>query len=254
MAAYGFFGDLLQDSEKLRWMGPKRYDCSGFKKFMSNRGYEGSVTFLHNETLDSDPLDNSRCRTGCFVCKQAAEQPFYTDSYDGKECSITQEIPGCKWKSIDGRFISVIAANMSCACAKSPEGLSPSAHLADGYMDLILIKHTSRFQYLRHMIRLASKADHLNFPFVDVFRVKEFHFKPLHHTENVDEETVEPSTDLTAKESDTQVLAVPTKQRKTRQNMKSTWNVDGESVEQPVIHVSFSTISPFLCPTMNCVE
>jgi len=37
MAAYGFFGDVMQDSEKLRWMGPKRYDLSGFKKFMSNR-------------------------------------------------------------------------------------------------------------------------------------------------------------------------------------------------------------------------
>lgn len=37
MAAYGFFGDVMQDSEKLRWMGPKRYDFSGFKKFMTNR-------------------------------------------------------------------------------------------------------------------------------------------------------------------------------------------------------------------------
>ena len=37
MAAYGFFGDVMQDSEKLRWMGPKRYDVAGFKKFMSNR-------------------------------------------------------------------------------------------------------------------------------------------------------------------------------------------------------------------------
>ena len=37
MAAYGFFGDVMQDSEKLRWMGPKRYDLSGFKKFMTNR-------------------------------------------------------------------------------------------------------------------------------------------------------------------------------------------------------------------------
>ena len=37
MAAYGFFGDVMQDSEKLRWMGPKRYDVAGFKKFMTNR-------------------------------------------------------------------------------------------------------------------------------------------------------------------------------------------------------------------------
>ena len=67
------------------------------------------------------------------------------------------------WNSIKGRFISVIGANISCACAKSPEGLSPSAHLADGCLDLILVKHTSRLQYLRHMIRLTSKGDQVRY-------------------------------------------------------------------------------------------
>ena len=66
------------------------------------------------------------------------------------------------WQSVKGRFISVIGANISCACAKSPEGLSPSAHLADGCMDLILVKHTSRFQYLKHMLRITSKADQVS--------------------------------------------------------------------------------------------
>lgn len=27
--SYGYLGDLLQDSEKFRWMGPQRYDYSG---------------------------------------------------------------------------------------------------------------------------------------------------------------------------------------------------------------------------------
>ena len=70
------------------------------------------------------------------------------------------------WHSIKGRFISVIGANISCACAKSPEGLSPSAHLANGCLDLILVKHTSRLQYLRHMIRLSSKADQVRNQFL----------------------------------------------------------------------------------------
>lgn len=29
MTSYGYYGDLLADSEKLRWMGPKRYNWSG---------------------------------------------------------------------------------------------------------------------------------------------------------------------------------------------------------------------------------
>lgn len=80
-----------------------------------------------------------------------------------KNCAVDYDpafSPG--WRSIKGRFISVIGANISCACAKSPEGLSPSAHLADGCLDLILVRHTSRLQYLRHMIRISSRADQVN--------------------------------------------------------------------------------------------
>lgn len=29
MLSYGFYGDILKDSEKKRWMGPVRYDFSG---------------------------------------------------------------------------------------------------------------------------------------------------------------------------------------------------------------------------------
>ena len=29
MITYGFFGDVLQDSEKLRWLGPMRYNVAG---------------------------------------------------------------------------------------------------------------------------------------------------------------------------------------------------------------------------------
>lgn len=29
LMGYGFYGDLIKDSEKKRWMGPARYDFSG---------------------------------------------------------------------------------------------------------------------------------------------------------------------------------------------------------------------------------
>lgn len=29
LLGYGFYGDILKDSEKKRWMGPMRYDYSG---------------------------------------------------------------------------------------------------------------------------------------------------------------------------------------------------------------------------------
>ena len=32
-ASYGFLGDVLVESEKHRWMGPRRYDYAGMRRF-----------------------------------------------------------------------------------------------------------------------------------------------------------------------------------------------------------------------------
>ena len=34
---YGFYGDVIAESEKHRWMGPKRYDYAGTKVFLKHR-------------------------------------------------------------------------------------------------------------------------------------------------------------------------------------------------------------------------
>ena len=44
-AGYGFFGDVVRDSEKLRWVGVKRYDLSGAKTFLANRC---SISYFKN--------------------------------------------------------------------------------------------------------------------------------------------------------------------------------------------------------------
>eukprot|EP00257_Ricinus_communis_P019584 XP_015578615.1 ceramide kinase [Ricinus communis] len=36
-AGYGFYGDVITESEKYRWMGPKRYDYAGTKVFLRHR-------------------------------------------------------------------------------------------------------------------------------------------------------------------------------------------------------------------------
>jgi ceramide kinase len=66
------------------------------------------------------------------------------------------------WHNISGRFISVMGATNCCANKKAPEGISPSAHLADGFIDLVVVRHTSRARYLHHMIRLAGRSDHVS--------------------------------------------------------------------------------------------
>lgn len=43
MISYGYFGDLMVHSERLRWLGPKRYDVSGVHTFLGNKAYKGVI-------------------------------------------------------------------------------------------------------------------------------------------------------------------------------------------------------------------
>lgn len=64
-----------------------------------------------------------------------------------------------EWKVRCGQFLAINAANMSCACPRSPQGLSPAAHLGDGSSDLILIRKCSRFNFLRFLVRHTNQGD-----------------------------------------------------------------------------------------------
>jgi len=51
----------------------------------------------------------------------------------------------------------VNGANVSCACSRSPNGISPYCHLGDGCVDVLIIKHTNMLNNLRLLLRLSSK-------------------------------------------------------------------------------------------------
>lgn len=69
---------------------------------------------------------------------------------------------GPGWSVIHGKFIAINAASMSCACPRSPKGLSPSAHLADGTTDLIIVRKCSHLDFFRHLLRHTNKDDQVN--------------------------------------------------------------------------------------------
>ncbi|URD83795.1 Diacylglycerol kinase catalytic domain [Musa troglodytarum] len=52
-AGYGFYGDVIKESEGYRWMGPKRYDFAGTVAFLKHRSYEAKVTFLKTEEQET---------------------------------------------------------------------------------------------------------------------------------------------------------------------------------------------------------
>lgn len=69
-----------------------------------------------------------------------------------------------EWKVLCGQFLAINATNMSCACPRSPQGLSPAAHLGDGSSDLILIRKCSRFNFLRFLVRHTNQGDQVRVP------------------------------------------------------------------------------------------
>ncbi|KAK2183207.1 hypothetical protein NP493_320g02047 [Ridgeia piscesae] len=80
---------------------------------------------------------------------------------------------------IRGRFLAINSFLMSCRCRLSQSGPAPAAHLGDGCTDLVLIRQCSRAHFLQHLFRCTQKTDQFDLPFVDVFRVKAFQFRPL---------------------------------------------------------------------------
>lgn len=230
LLGYGFYGDVLKGSEKNRWLGPARYDFSGFKAFLSHRYYEGTVSFQPAKWAVGSPRDKVYCTSGCYICRQSSKQ--LEEQQRAETCGL-QHNEQENWKTVKGKFMAINTAIMSCACPRSPKGLSPAAHLADGTADLILVRKCSRLNFLRHLIRhTKSNSDQFDFPFVDVYRIKTFQFTPKHSEEDDAE-----STDLgnIGKKNFAQICTDHPSCGCSQVN--SIWNCDGETLEQTAIEM-----------------
>lgn len=70
MASYGFMGDLMAESEGLRWMGPLRYEVVGAKMLAANRSYRAKISYLPAEP--SRPGSFTRiCSSNCDLCSRS---------------------------------------------------------------------------------------------------------------------------------------------------------------------------------------
>ncbi|KAK6308457.1 hypothetical protein J4Q44_G00217280 [Coregonus suidteri] len=180
LVGYGFYGDVLAESERHRWMGPLRYDYSGALVYLSNRSYAGLVQYLPADHQLSSPRDNTRCLSGCSVCFKSTGRLFPhspdASSNDSSHFSQFSSDSEGDWVSVEGRFKAVSLTCMSSSCPRSPLGLSPSAHLADGTGDLIIVRDTHPLGFLTFLHRHTSSQDQFDLPFVDVHRVKAVRF------------------------------------------------------------------------------
>lgn len=166
----------------------------GFKKLIRNRGYDAEISLLIDPTA-SDPLKGPACMEKCPICmttnqtNQTAviktenisdkcvnnnEQILRNSDSDLTDNQVTSNIHidihvqcmkntaednenGHFVKTINGKFFMVNGANISCACPRSPNGFSKYCHLCDGFIDLILVRHTSFFNNLRFLMAMSSR-------------------------------------------------------------------------------------------------
>ncbi|XP_056305527.1 ceramide kinase family protein [Danio aesculapii] len=182
LVGYGFYGDVLEESERHRWMGPLRYDYAGCMVYMCNRSYPGLVQYLPSDSHISSPRDNTRCLSGCRVCSESKERLFphfdsSTSLYSSNVSQYSTELEG-DWVTVEGTFKCISLTCVSSSCPRSPKGLSPSAHLADGTADLILVRDTNPLSFLTYLHRHTNKQDQFDLPFVEVHRVKAVRFSP----------------------------------------------------------------------------
>ncbi|XP_015607020.1 ceramide kinase isoform X2 [Cephus cinctus] len=199
--SYGYLGDVIRDSEKFRWMGPQRYDYSGFKKIIANKGYEGEIELLSDPC---HPAGSTRCMENCTRCLQHMH-----NTVPDKEIS--------RWLTVRGKFFMVNGANVSCACSRSPLGFSPHCHIGDGCVDIILIRHTSLLNNIRVLLRLTSKHKTLyDLPFVEVYRAREFTFRALPTLHG------QPGGEINSSRLISEL---------------SVWNCDGEVIQDPDVKI-----------------
>ncbi|KAG7497335.1 ceramide kinase [Solea senegalensis] len=232
LLGYGFYGDVLTDSERKRWLGPARYDLSGAKIFLNHNHYEGTVSFLPAEHNIGNPRDKLLCRSGCHVClHKHSSKEKQRGMLEEKEASDKGDSGG--WSVIHGKFVAINAASMSCACPRSPQGLSPSAHLADGTTDLILVRECSRLDFFKHLLRHTNKDDQFDHPFVEVHRVTKFRFQPRHQQLVSLEDLSE-----TQKKADFSPVCSCQTTCSSDGRAHSSWSCDGEILHHAAIQVS----------------
>jgi len=92
---------------------------------------------------DSTPPSECGAGNGCVDCAS-------------RESS--KETLQSEWKRVDGRFLGISAANISCRTLLCPRGLAPFAHVSDGHLDLVIIRKASRANHLRYLIRTGGDS------------------------------------------------------------------------------------------------
>ena len=74
MVSYGFMGDLMAESERLRWLGPARYEVVGAKMLAANRSYTARVSYLAPAAGPGRASFSHACLANCEFCARGGRE------------------------------------------------------------------------------------------------------------------------------------------------------------------------------------
>jgi hypothetical protein len=158
MLAYGFFGNIIQQSAEWRCLGPLRYDLAGFFQFIRNPSYHSELTITlsphdavqicHPETINSGNgtstvasdcqrlINNKKSNTKSTDTINKIVTPIPIAEFCRRNCGKCAEEKIDPTKvylpvqiKLEGRYTTINCLNMPCRCAKSKYGMSPFVHL-----------------------------------------------------------------------------------------------------------------------------
>ncbi|XP_033762844.1 ceramide kinase-like protein [Pecten maximus] len=203
ISQYGFAGNILSMYERYKTkLGAKGLDAAVLKALTKSklRPYECEVEYIPADPLPhagDQKVDNefSTCRSGCSRCwteqlddsasvthdtQVQAFDPLNTSNNSESFMDLSKtESP---WKTMKGSFLNVGLFCIPGNCEMAPEGLNKFCHLCDGSMDLVIVKNTSRKDFVRFLKRHSNSKNQFAMPFVEKIGVKEVRFKPRSRT------------------------------------------------------------------------
>lgn len=179
MLAFGFFGDIIEKSDKWRCLGPARYDVAGFLHFLRHRSYHSEVTITlspndSSQTCLSSESNTNRVPGESFSPDESSQLSSHVKRTDDKNNDDIQtdnlrkyadkiNSPGTEFCSRNcekcalegtthrsqshsplkikrrGKYTTINCLNMPGRCAKSKFGMSPYVHLGKTNCKLVLI-------------------------------------------------------------------------------------------------------------------
>lgn len=160
--SWGFAADIDIESEKYRFMGPLRLTVGTLARIISLRRYKGRLCYLP-------------------VAEGTQFQPVDIDSLQIENIPTHRDFahPPEGWTVIEDEFIVFIASNVSHLTVTQP--VAPKAQLADGCIDLVLIrasKLNGRVDLVKAMSEMEPHGKHINDPRVEYIKLKAYTLEP----------------------------------------------------------------------------